>query len=152
MVVVSRAKNSRERALHIRVMNMEGEFNMAGRHNIAWPTCNAWARSVQRPCLRKCAVGEDGRPRPRCVQHGGHPKSGQQTPEGRARINAATSARMQAFWSEWRAAGKPPLPWRESLRTAKPKAVAATPRAKPPARKIVLTEDEKAFARKIGLI
>jgi hypothetical protein len=28
---------------------------------------------------------------------------------------------MLTFWSAWREAGKPPLPWRESLRTAKPK-------------------------------
>jgi hypothetical protein len=29
---------------------------------------------------------------------------------------------MLSFWDAWRAAGKPALPWHESLRTAKPKA------------------------------
>jgi hypothetical protein len=61
--------------------------------------------------------------------------------------------RMLVFWDEWRKAGKPPLPWRESLRTAKPRAPAATPA--PPRRKpgptIVLTEEDKAFARKVGM-
>jgi hypothetical protein len=59
---------------------------------------------------------------------------------------------MRAFWDAWRKQGKPPLPWRESLRTAKPKRQVATPKPKPPVRKIVLTEEEKAFGRKIGLL
>jgi hypothetical protein len=111
-----------------RVKGIEGEpfkreNDMAGRHNHhAWPTCNAFARSTGKPCLRKCAVGSDGRPRPRCVGHGGHIKSGVQTVEGRKRIAEATSKRMRAFWEAWRAAGRPPLPWRDSLRTAKRKA------------------------------
>jgi hypothetical protein len=128
-------------------------FNMVGRRNYhAWPTCNAFARSTGKPCRRKVAVGEDGRPRPRCLGHGGHVKSGVQTVEGRNRINAATSKRMRAFWQAWREQGKPPLPWRESLRTAKPKRRVAGPRPKPPVRKIVLTAEEIAFGRKIGLL
>lgn len=134
-----------------RVMSIESE-QMVGRHNHdAWPTCGAWARSVQRACLRKRAVGEDGRPRPRCVQHGGHIKSGKQTPEGRACINAATSARMRAFWDAWRKAGKPALPWRESLRTAKPRPKPPVPK-RPVWKDIILTPEEIAFGRKIGLI
>jgi hypothetical protein len=82
---------------------------MVGRHNHdAWATCNAFARSTGKPCRRKVAVGEDGRPRPRCLGHGGHVKSGKQTVEGRKRIAEAVSKRMRAFWSEWRAAGRPP--------------------------------------------
>ena len=126
---------------------------MVGRHNYhAWPTCNAFARSTGKPCRRKVAVGEDGRPRPRCLGHGGRVKSGLQTVEGRKRINAATSKRMRTFWSEWRAAGKPALPWRESLRTARAKPKKPQPPPKPPVRKIVLTEQEKAFGRMIGLL
>jgi hypothetical protein len=97
---------------------------MTGRHDYhAWPRCGAFARSTGQPCRRKVAVGEDGRPRPRCLGHGGHVLSGKQTPEGRQRIANATRRRMLSFWEAWRKAGKPPLPWRESLRTAhaKPK-------------------------------
>ena len=85
--------------------------------------------------------------------HGGHVKSGKQTVEGRARINAATSKRMRAFWNDWRAAGRPPLPWRESLRTAKPRRTVTPPRARDtPKKDVVLTEEEKAFGRLIGLL
>jgi hypothetical protein len=97
---------------------------MTGRHDYhAWPRCGAFARSTGQPCRRKVAVGEDGRPRPRCLGHGAHVLSGKQTPEGRQRIANATRRRMLSFWEAWRKAGKPPLPWRESLRTAhaKPK-------------------------------
>ena len=97
---------------------------MTGRHDYhAWPRCGAFARSTGQPCRRKVAVGEDGRPRPRCLGHGAHVPSGKQTPEGRQRIANATRRRMLSFWEAWRKAGKPPLPWRESLRTAhaKPK-------------------------------
>src|SRR5580700_8570747 len=90
---------------------------MRGRaavHLLALPASRVGARS---------RVGEDGRPRPRCLGHGGHVLSGKQTPEGRQRIANATRRRMLSFWEAWRKAGKPPLPWRESLRTAhaKPK-------------------------------
>jgi hypothetical protein len=82
-------------------------ISMAGRHNYhAWPTCNAFARSTGKPCRRKCAAGEDGRPRPRCLGHGGHIRSGQQTPEGRARIVDAARSRWLAFWQAWRDAGR----------------------------------------------
>jgi hypothetical protein len=97
---------------------------MTGRHDYhAWPRCGAFARSTGQPCRRKVAVGEDGRPRPRCLGHGAHVLSGKQTPEGRQRIANATRRRMLSFWEAWRKAGKPPLPWRDSLRTAhaKPK-------------------------------
>ena len=93
---------------------------MTGRHDYhAWPRCGAFARSTGQPCRRKVAVGEDGRPRPRCLGHGAHVLSAKQTPEGRQRIANATRRRMLSFWEAWRKAGKPPLPWRESLRTAR---------------------------------
>jgi hypothetical protein len=127
---------------------------MAGRQNHhAWPTCNAFARSTGKPCRRKCAVGEDGRPRPRCLGHGGHIKSGQQTPEGRAHINAATSARMRAFWQAWREAGRPPLPWREALRTARAKPKPTPPPPKPPPKPMrPLSPEEIEFGKRIGLL
>jgi hypothetical protein len=59
---------------------------------------------------------------------------------------------MLSFWDAWRKAGKPPLPWRESLPTAKPKPKNPTPPPKPPVRKIVLTSEEIAFGQKIGLL
>ena len=93
---------------------------MTGRHDYhAWPRSGAFARSTGQPCRRKVAVGEDGRPRPRCLGHGAHVLSGKQTPEGRQRIANATRRRMLSFWEAWRKAGKPPLRWRESLRTAR---------------------------------
>jgi hypothetical protein len=57
---------------------------------------------------------------------------------------------MRAFWNDWRKAGKPPLPWRESLRTAR-----ATPK-KPqrPAsvgKPVVLSAEDIAFARRVGM-
>jgi hypothetical protein len=51
--------------------------------------------------------------------HGSADGSGVQTPEGRKRIGAAVKARQLAFWQDWRARGRPPLPWREKLRTAR---------------------------------
>jgi hypothetical protein len=39
--------------------------------------------------------------------------------KARGGIGAATKARMLAFWQAYRDAGRPPLPWRESLRTAR---------------------------------
>jgi hypothetical protein len=80
---------------------------MTGRHDYhAWPRCGAFARSTGQPCRRKVAVGEDGRPRPRCLGHGAHVLSGKQTPEGRQRIANATRRRMLSFWEAWRKAGK----------------------------------------------
>ena len=71
------------------------------------------------PCRRKVAVGEDSRPRPRCRGHGAHVLSGKQTPEGRQRIANATRRRMLASGRRGARQVKPPLPWRESLRTAR---------------------------------
>jgi hypothetical protein len=61
------------------------------------------------PCRRKCAVGKDGRPLKRCYGHGSAPGSGQQTESGRRSIGESTRRRMKAFWSEWKAKGKPPI-------------------------------------------
>ena len=72
--------------------------------------------------LYRPAVSAQGRGRRRwstasaLLGHGGHVLSGMQTPEGRQRIANATRRRMLSFWEAWRKAGKPPLPWRESLR------------------------------------
>jgi hypothetical protein len=41
--------------------------------------------------------------------HGGHLKSGKQTPEGRKRISEAMRSRMLAFWQSWRDAGRPTI-------------------------------------------
>ena len=86
-------------------------------------TCVAALRCI---CsLYRPAVSAQGRGRrrwstgPRCLGHGAHVLSGKQTPEGRQRIANATRRRMLSFWEAWRKAGKPPLPWRESLRTAR---------------------------------
>jgi hypothetical protein len=38
--------------------------------------------------------------------HGGHLKSGKQTPEGRKRISDAVRKRQLAFWQAWRDAGR----------------------------------------------
>jgi hypothetical protein len=108
-----------------------------------------WQTVPTKMCGR---VGEDGRPRPRCLGHGGHIKSGKQTIEGRKRIAEATSKRMRAFWSDWRARGKPPLLWREALRTARAKRKPVPPPPKPPMRPVVLTEAEREFGRRIGLL
>ena len=90
------------------------------------------------------AVSAQGRGRRRwstasaLLGHGGHVLSGMQTPEGRQRIANATRRRMLSFWEAWRKAGKPPLPWRESLRTAhakpKPPTLAEWRAEKPPFR------------------
>jgi hypothetical protein len=59
-------------------------------------------------------VGPDG-PRSRCRMHGGHLKSGKQTPEGRKRIADAVRKRMLAFWDAWRKHGKPRRPAAKSV-------------------------------------
>jgi hypothetical protein len=80
-------------------------------------------------------------------------KSGQQTLEGRAHINAATSARMRAFWQAWREAGRPPLPWREALRTARAKPKPTPPPPKPPPKPMrPLSPEEIEFGKRIGLL
>ena len=99
---------------------------MVGKN--AWaPPCGARTRAGG-SCLARVVVGPQG-PRSRCRMHGGHLQSGKQTPEGRKSISDAMQKRMRAFWSAWREAGKPPLPWRESLRTAKPRAQPTIPSA-----------------------
>ena len=105
---------------------------MAGRN--AWaPSCGARTRAGSF-CRARVVVGPEG-PRSRCRMHGGHLKSGKQTPEGRRRISEAVSKRMRAFWEAWRAAASPPLAWREALRTAraKPKSTPAQPTIVTPA-------------------
>ena len=84
--------------------------------------------------------------------HGGHLLSGKQTIEGRKRISEAMRSRMLAFWSAWREQGKPTLLWADRLRTARarPPAPLPAPR-KPVGRPVVLTEEDKAFARLIGM-
>ena len=123
---------------------------MAGRYTWA-PLCGAKTRACG-DCSARVAIGPDGRPRSRCRMHGGHLKSGKQTPEGRKRISEAMRKRMLAFWNAWRKQGKPPLLWRESLRTAR-----ARPQRPPPAprkqfgRPVILSEADRAFARLIGM-
>ena len=122
---------------------------MVGKN--AWaPPCGARTRAGG-SCLARVVIGPEG-PRSRCRMHGGHLLSGKQTVEGRKRIADAVRKRMLAFWSDWRKQGRPALPWRESLRTARTKPKKPPPPPKPPVRKILLTEEEKAFGRKIGLL
>jgi hypothetical protein len=47
------------------------------------------------PCRRRRLPG-----RPRCIGHGGHWRSGKQTPEGRQRIGEA----KKRYWERWRLA------------------------------------------------
>ena len=82
------------------------------------------------------------------------PGSGQQTEAGRRSIGEATRRRMKAFWADWKAKGKPPIV-RGCVRVGQPKPAQATSprRAKPAIPKtIVLTEEELAFGRLIGLL
>ena len=86
---------------------------MAGRYHGA--PCAAWARSVQRPCIRRPVLNADGRPKNgRCPSHGGL-STGAKTPKGKAR---QTAGRL-AYYAARRAAGLPVLP----------RAAAAPPRA-----------------------
>ena len=62
---------------------------MAGRNNPHFAPCGAWARSAQRPCIRKPTLDKDGRPvNGRCASHGGK-STGPKTPEGLARSQKA---------------------------------------------------------------
>ena len=105
-------------------MDFLGETTNDGTSRLSCVAALRCICSLYRP-----AVSAQGRGRRRwstasaLLGHGGHVLSGKQTPEGRQRIANATRRRMLSFWEAWRKAGKPPLPWRESLRTAhaKPK-------------------------------
>ena len=78
---------------------------------------------------------------------------GKQTDAGRKRISDAVRKRMRAFWEDWRKAGKPPLPWRESLRTARAKPKKLTPPTKPALKPMrPLTREEIEFGRKTGML
>ena len=83
--------------------------------------------------------------------HGSADGSGKQTLKGRQRISEAVSKRMRAFWSDWRAKGKPTLPWADLLRTAKPRPKPPVPK-KPVRKNIILTAEEVDFGPKIGLL
>jgi hypothetical protein len=84
--------------------------------------------------------------------HGGHLRSGKQSPEGRKRISDAVRSRMLAFWEAWREQGKPPLPWRESLRTARARPPVASPAPRKQfGRPVILSEEDRAFARLVGM-
>jgi hypothetical protein len=60
---------------------------------------------------------------------------------------------MKHFWADWKAKGKPPIV-RGCIRVGQPKpAQVASPKPKPAIPKtIVLTEEELAFGRLIGLL
>jgi hypothetical protein len=59
---------------------------------------------------------------------------------------------MRAFWSDWKAAGKPPIV-RGCIRVGQPKpAQPASPKPKPVPKTVILTEEELAFGRLIGLL
>ena len=53
-----------------------GISNMPGQTLMRSPMCGAKTRKGT-PCQRRCL-----RARPRCLNHGGHPRSGKRTPEG----------------------------------------------------------------------
>jgi hypothetical protein len=62
---------------------------------------------------------------------------------------------MKSFWADWKAKGSPPIV-RGSIRVGQPKRKPApSPKAlwptSPPIRKTVLTEEDREFARKIGM-
>jgi hypothetical protein len=114
---------------------------MAGRYHGA--PCAAWARSVQRPCIRRPVLNADGRPKNgRCPSHGGL-STGAKTPEGKAR---QTAGRL-AYYAARRAAGLPVLP-REAK--AAPRAAAAPPRAQKTNRQGPKMSDAE-FLKAIGL-
>jgi hypothetical protein len=105
---------------------------MAGRHDYHFPPCGAWARSAQRPCIRKPVLGPDGLPRNgRCPHTAGHslkpaaPKSA----AGTAAIKAGAKERGDPLPR----LGRPPK---------KKNASTATPRPKPPMKPITLTAEE----------
>jgi hypothetical protein len=114
-----------------------------------WPRCGAYARSTGLPCQRKVERDKDGRPGARCWNHGGAAGSGKQTEAGRRNIGEANRRHMKAFWSDWRAKGSPPIV-RGFIRVGQPK---DAPRATLARKKaVVLTEEERAFGRAIGLL
>lgn len=102
---------------------------MAGRYKGA--PCGAWARSAQRPCIRRPVLDADGRPKNgRCASHGGK-SSGAKTLEGKARQLAG---RIRLY-NERRAQGLPCI-----NRRPKP-----APRATP-APPVVTPEERRARA------
>jgi hypothetical protein len=73
------------------------------------PMCGAWARSRDRPCMRRVVMRPDGSLASRCANHGGlTPPYWERliTKEGRAKIGAATKARWEA-WRRDKALGLP---------------------------------------------
>jgi hypothetical protein len=129
---------------------------MGWRNRNLFAPCGAWARSAQRPCIRRPVLAPDGRPRNgRCPSHGGlsvkpaRPK----TPAGAAAIAAGQRRRWARYHAD-RQAGRPYMgrPLGRPPKRAGAKVNVQPPRPKPPVRKIVLTEEEKAFGRKIGLL
>ena len=58
---------------------------------------------------------------------------------------------MKAFWADWRAKGSPPIV-RGCVRVGQPKvAPKATAEAPRPIRKTVLSEEDREFAREVGM-
>ena len=82
--------------------------------------------------------------------HGGHLKSGKQTPEGRKRISEAMRKRMLAFWNAWRKQGKPTLPWADRLRTARARPPVVSPAPRTVGKPIKLTQQDIEFCERYG--
>jgi hypothetical protein len=130
-----------------------GDDSMVGTRKWWWPRCMAHARSTGMPCLMLCAADEDGRPKKRCRLHGSAPGSGHQTPEGKRRAAEALSRTMKSFWSDWKAAGSPPIV-RGCVRAGQskpaPRATPRPPRAQKTNRQGAKMSDAE-FLKAIGL-
>jgi hypothetical protein len=77
---------------------------MPGQPLLRQPICGAYARSTGKPCQRSRLPG-----RPRCIMHGGHPRSGKRTPEGIQRAIEGTKRywRARRFAEALAATGMP---------------------------------------------
>jgi hypothetical protein len=98
----------------------------------------------------KVLMDENGRPTKRCRLHGSAPGSG--SAGGNRPAAEALSRKMKTFWSDWKAAGKPPIVRGAVDTRKKTNAQVATPTpANPKPKPVVLSEEDKAFARMVGM-
>jgi hypothetical protein len=77
-----------------------GPYKMAGSSKWGRPSCAAWAKSQNRPCMRKVGNRRDGSLHTVCPSHGSKtpPYSERQTSEeGKRRIGAAATATWQRY-------------------------------------------------------
>jgi hypothetical protein len=126
-----------------------GITQMVG-HRWTRPICHAWAKSRGRPCRRPVGRRRDGTFHVVCWSHGSNTPPYSERPiseAGKQRISAAA----KLMWKTYRERKSGGLPVWQVGRKRKPVPPPRPAPRKPVGRPVILTEQDRAFAKLIGM-